>query len=903
MADGYNTNNTNNSAQFPDDIRAEGVKREGVSRKTRARSLRYLASIKHSPQVEIKHRKQIEMPPKQAPKFQLRNFSQNALAQLNAANAPARPQTQRNAKRAAILQKAKNKGKALAADPVAYKAFLELPVVNFSNNQTNAEIFGSSAENSPGAPKNLNPKQNGMAANANVNDFLAGGNVAPAAPATPLRRNKPVAGPNSNNAENGNFNAQVAGETAPAAKARTPKRNPFSPNLFEPNATTPPQVNPFQVSSNPFTPGQQLSSLEKNRRREAGQANFNSFKPNGNAEAFLANQPNNASAAASGAALSASLNANAGRMSANSQAQSLGIPNAQGNVEATGFAAPNSTPSYSTLSTPGLFGKRGNINTGINVNAARGGRYMGVGSRPAASLTEVGGSSIFNSPYNALQNNSVTGGLVNVRSNAKKADYTIEVVDSTVPTVPIGGKIGVVITPKIGGGFSIGMPGMPSMPSMPSWSLPKISIKLPKFPTIRGFDTTPLIEALLSILPDGKKLAEKLGALSEAAKNKIAEGLALAGTFVAGGWNLTVSIYNRLTGALMSLPDYMTLHKDPEIKELSKALKLREELAKRAVREVIDLAKRFETRNKRLSSSADSRRQITMILSDYVNNLEASHAKIVERSKAIIAKSTQFKDLLSAEGADDFETLLKALSASFEAMTDEQVGIVPKRQAADFAKMVENYKKMTGIPAAMLAKIEDTSIADEKFVSILLEEGRNARDAASKAGYNISQGFKTARRSIGGLFGKSPNMTNKNKNMKAAAAVGANSQPKKTWRNKLGNFWGSTKRFFTRSKNGNGKSPFTAAGPSAMVNPNNVPNVNLSNPMKQKQATGPVAPASGSRQSAFRNVVPGLPKVPSSKPQITNFGRFNGFRSTGTRKGGAAAAAAARTRKLRRYRR
>ena len=290
-----------------------------------------------------------------------------------------------------------------------------------------------------------------------------------------------------------------------------------------------------------------------------------------------------------------------------------------------------------------------------------------------------------------------------------------------------------------------------------------------------------------------------------------------------------------------------------------------------------------------------------MILSDYVNSLDESQQNIVGRSTAIISKSEKFKGILEEQGTDDFETLLKALSASFEAMTDEQVGIVPKRQAADFAKMVENYKKMTGIPAAMLAKIEDTSIPDEKFVAVLLEEGRNARNAAGKAGYNISQGFKTARKTLGGLFGRGQNMTNKNKNMKAAAAVGANGQPKKTWRNRLGNFFGSTKRFFTRSKNGNGKSPFTGAGPSAMVNPNNVPNVNLSNPMKQKQATGPVAPASGSRQSAFRNVVPGLPKVPSSKPQITNFGRFNGFRSTGTRKGGAGAAAAARTRKLRRY--
>ena len=194
---------------------------------------------------------------------------------------------------------------------------------------------------------------------------------------------------------------------------------------------------------------------------------------------------------------------------------------------------------------------------------------------------------------------------------------------------------------------------------------------------------------------------------------------------------------------------------------------------------------------------------------------------------------------------------------------------------------------MTGIPAAMLAKIEDTSIPDEKFVAVLLEEGRNARNAAGKAGYNISQGFKTARKTLGGLFGRGQNMTNKNKNMKAAAAVGANGQPKKTWRNKLGNFWGSTKRFFTRSKNGNGKSPFTAPGPSATAGPNNLPVV--SNPMYTPE------PLAQNPAGLSSNRVRG----------------FNNFRGAGAAsrknpRGGLvirtppAASAAARTRKLRR---
>ena len=96
MADGgYNTNN---STQFSDAIRA-GVKKTGVSRITRARSLRYLAGIKHG--------QEVEMPPKKAPEFRLRNFAGNALAELEAVNA--RPLTQRNAKRAALLQKARNK--------------------------------------------------------------------------------------------------------------------------------------------------------------------------------------------------------------------------------------------------------------------------------------------------------------------------------------------------------------------------------------------------------------------------------------------------------------------------------------------------------------------------------------------------------------------------------------------------------------------------------------------------------------------------------------------------------------------------------------------------------------------------------------------------------------------------
>jgi len=163
MADGYNTNNTNNSTQFSDAIRA-GVKKTGVSRKTRARSLRYLAGIKHD--------KQVEMPPKQAPKFQLGNFAGNALGQLAAANAPAptRPLTQRNAKRAALLQKARNKGKNPAYAGIPY---------DLNSNKSKTRINGPNQTPPSGTFKvvpaeNLAIKQNGMSANNDLNGVLNG---------------------------------------------------------------------------------------------------------------------------------------------------------------------------------------------------------------------------------------------------------------------------------------------------------------------------------------------------------------------------------------------------------------------------------------------------------------------------------------------------------------------------------------------------------------------------------------------------------------------------------------------------------------------------------------------------------------------------------------------------------
>ena len=179
MNDGYNSNKTNNSAQFSNEIRA-GVLKKGVSPTTRARSLRYLAGIKH--------RGEVEMPPKQAPKFKLGNFSQNALAELNKLNAPARPLTQRNAKRAALLQKAKNKGKNPAYAGIPYE-------LNSNNSKTrrngpNETPPSGTFKRALVAAENLPIKQNGMA-NDNLNALLGGLPVKGAAKPA----NKPAAKP------------------------------------------------------------------------------------------------------------------------------------------------------------------------------------------------------------------------------------------------------------------------------------------------------------------------------------------------------------------------------------------------------------------------------------------------------------------------------------------------------------------------------------------------------------------------------------------------------------------------------------------------------------------------------------------------------------------------------------
>jgi hypothetical protein len=160
-------------------------------------------------------------------------------------------------------------------------------------------------------------------------------------------------------------------------------------------------------------------------------------------------------------------------------------------------------------------------------------------------------------------------------------------------------------------------------------------------------------------------------------------------------------------------------------------------------------------------------------------------------------------------------------------------------------------------------------------------------------GYNIAQGFKTARQTIGGLFGTGQKITNKNKNKIAAAAMGANGQPKKTWRNKLGNYWTKTKKFFTRSKNGNGngKTPFTAPGPSALPGANNVPAVN--NPIYTPESLASKPAGLPSARVSEYNKLRGSRKNPLTQLRTA-------FRNAVPKVG---APAAARSRKLRRFRR
>ena len=822
MADGgYNTNNTNNSTQFSDAIRA-GVKKTGVSRITRARSLRYLAGIKHG--------QEVEMPPKKAPEFQLRNFAGNALAELEAANA--RPLTQRNAKRAALLQKARNKGKNPAYAGIPYE---------LNSNKSKTRRNGPNETPPSGTFKvtpaeNLTIKQNGMSGNNNLNEVLNG---------LPL---KGAAKPPGNAVlPPGNAVLPPASPVLPPAKANNKPKTVLGP------------TSPVGANYSGYVEPSEFLASGAGYNYSKGRESANNFEP-----------------------------------SSNALLPGYGTGGRASNINTGGIAL--STNLQGPLALAPSEANFANAGTNTQANAA---------ARVQAERNETAGTN------NPLYKTGASLGDLN------DADLIVDVVFSDVNSIPRGGKIGVNLTKKDGSKFlglpsmSLGMPGMPGMPkfSMPRFSGPKIDLswlKLPSFPHFKlpETDILGMLGKFLAALPVPTR-EQIIAALKQGGKYiglALISPLLLAAWLYDHGFNLNIKL-DGLTGGLISLEDFFLGGNQPAVKEIGRKLKMATDIAKRVVTNTIAEQELLQRQvNQKTRTEESVKQQILASLDSQIANIKTTLANLSADIKQVTvdpeydsliddidftgykAKATNSANtVLMAE----LNMLLDSIQKAYEGMAQGEEATVAQKNVEKFKQIRKNFDDMINLPKKIRDEIAKT--AAPGVGAKLKELGRDARSRTAKLGYNIAQGFKTARQTIGGLFGTGQKITNKNKNKIAAAAMGANGQPKKTWRNKLGNYWTKTKKFFTRSKNGNGngngKTPFTAPGPSALPGANNVPVVN--NPIY-------------------------TPESLASKPAGLSSNRvkgFNNFRGAGaaSRKQGRgglrippAASAAARSRKLRR---
>ena len=777
MEDGYTTNKTNNSAQFPDDLR-EQVKK-GIGRGTRGRGLRYLAGIKHG--------QQIEMPPKQAPKFKLGNFAGSALAELNALNAPKSAAQTRKERRNAILAAAKQRGIEAAKKP----GFKDLPVVNFSNNKTNAEIFGESSA------ENLGNKQNRMAANAELNNLLGGlplANAPGAVAAKPAGKRKlekwttdegetyyydPELKQSMWNLPSGNVNVVNGTNNSQAPMIPVGQTNTASNNTGTGSVV-----------------GKNIKSQINLKAAAQGQAGVT----NVGGESLFANNPYN-----------------------------VNFKNGRG-------ANNNSNNTKTGSSKQGMiFG--GNIQRQLPLNAAMG---------EQARVTNVGGRSIFNTNATAAPAalvGNAPGEVISTNSTFIEGksvvpDFQVKIRDGSI--VAKNGEVTVVATSLekmpagwgLGsGGLGLSMPGMPSMPKLPSWSGPKIDLswlKLPSMPKIKLPETD--IKGML-----GRFLA----ALPSISRDKIIASLKLGGKYLAmpflAPFMLAAWLYNHgfnfnikldgLTGGLISLEDWFLGGNQPAVKEIGRKLKLATDIAKRVVTNTIAEQEFLQKQMNDKTRTAESvKQQILNSLDSQIANIKTTLANLSADIKQVTVdpEYDNLIDEIDFEGykrnnsksananlMSELNALLDSIQRAYEAMAEGDEATVTKQNVEKFKQIRKNFDDMLGLPQKMRDELKDTPAP--AVGAKLKELGRDARSSVAKAGYNIGQMFSRGASRVASMFGRGQKFTNANRTRKNAAAnngryqytnpIGAGNQTKKPslW-NRVKGFGSKAAGFFSRKK-------------------------------------------------------------------------------------------------------
>ena len=780
---GYNTNASFKSSEFPNEIRS--AVKKGINPQTRRRGIEYLAGIKRG--------KQVEMPPL-APKFQLGNFAGDALAELNASNAAAAANKERKTRRAAILQAAKNRGKKAAQDP----KFLALPVVNFSNDATNAEIFDeSSAENLP-------IKQNEMAANAELNNLLGGLPLAnapgaPAAAATPAAGGKrkierwvtndnaketyyydPVSKESMWNLPSGNVNV-VNGNSnvAPAPLSPVPQNNTASNNTATGSV----------VGKNI----KQQINLKAAAKGQAGVTNVGG-------ESIFANNPYN-----------------------------LNFKNRKANNN-------NSNNTKTGSSKEGLiFG--GNIQKQLPLNTALGGQ---------ARATNVGGTSIFNTASTAAPATLVgnaPGEVISTNSTFIEGksvvpDFQVKIRNGSI--VAKNGEVTVVATSLekmpagfgYGSGMGLSMPGMPSMPRMPSFSGPKIDLSWLKLPNFGHFklpetDIKGMLGKFLAALPTISR-EQIVAALKKGGKFigiVLISPLLLAAWLYDHGFNLNIKL-DGLTGGLISLEDFFLGGNQPAVKEIGRKLKIATDIAKRVVTNTIAEQEFLQKQINDKTRTAESvKQQILSSLDSQIANIKTTLANLSADIKQVTV-DPEYDNLIdeidfegykgnSTKSANanlmaELNLLLDSIQKAYEGMALGDEATVAQKNVEKFKQIRKNFDDMLSLPQKIRDEVAKTAATG--VGAKLKELGRDARSRTAKLGYNVGQFFSRGATRVASMFGRGKNFTNANSTRKAAYArnnvkmmnnpIGAGVK-KPSFFNRLKSFGSKAAGFLTRKKSPN----------------------------------------------------------------------------------------------------
>ena len=424
-------------------------------------------------------------------------------------------------------------------------------------------------------------------------------------------------------------------------------------------------------------------------------------------------------------------------------------------------------------------------------------------------------------------------GLAQLAVAGTKPDYTITIVNSTVPAMPVMGTIGITIDPKVGGfgvpSMSLGMgKGMTlGMPRLPSFSGPKLDLswlRLPKMPTIT-IPETHILESLggfLAYLPNGKQIIAALKKGGEFVKMGFLLPIICAAWLWEHGF-----VFPKLDGlgGLIDLSDFFSPGNTATVKEIGKKLKKASDIAKRVITNTIAEQEFLQKQvNQKTRTQESVKDQILNSLDSQIKNIQSTFDELKVEVNEIVNNSEfgQFIADMGLEANPDYDfkaptldklnILLNAVQAYYEDVANsEDATASTKADVEKFKKIRANFKEIVELPQNIRNEIANTPAA--AVGKKLKELGIKARSRLAQMGQKISQSFSNFGSRVAGVFGRQQTMSNANR-AKAAAAVGrgnivinnpigaGNQTKKKSWRNKLSNAYSSAKGFFTRKAPG-----------------------------------------------------------------------------------------------------